>query len=405
MACIRGTVDDYERWVSEFGCAGWGWAEMLETFLLIEDDVDYGGDELHGKGGPVPLRRLPFDDLAPVDRAMRAVLADLGYPSCDDYHASGATGVSRWAFMWRDGRRVSANDAYLEPARSRQNLTVRGDALVDRVLFDGRRAVGVRTAAGEEIEAGEVIISAGAVHSPAILLRSGVGIDDGLPVGQHLKEHASATFVLDLAEAGRRTSTDEPVIGSLLRYSSGLADAGPNDMQIHWFDATGADERGLGQGVLRAAVMRVFSEGEVRLRSPQPLDDPVVEFRMLSDGRDLVRLHDGVRRMVELVRHPALAAAVDRVVVPHTTIDGLDDDTAIDAWLAANVNDYVHAVGTCRMGAPGDPGAVVDPTGAVNGYTGLSVVDASVMPDLPKCNTHLTTTAIAERFATRCLGA
>ena len=398
MGCIRGTVEDYDRWASEFGCTGWGWPEMLESFLMIEDDVDYGGDGLHGRGGPIPLARLPFDELAPVDRAMRAALADLGYPTCDDYHSSEATGVSRWAFMWREGRRVSSNDAYLEPARSRPNLTIRGDVLVDRVLLHGRRAVGVRTATGEEIEAAEVIVSAGAIHTPAILLRSGVGIDDGLPVGYNLKDHAAATFVLSLEEGGRRSSTDEPVIGSLLRYSSGLADAGPNDMQIHWFDATGDTNEGLAHSALRAAVMRVFSSGEVLLRSPDPFVDPVVEFRMLSDERDLSRLRDGVRRMVEIVAHPAVTSVANGVAVPRTTIEALDSDDSIDEWLTANVNDYVHAVGTCRMGAPGDPAAVVDPHCAVNGYANLHVVDASVMPDLPKCNTHLTTTAIAERF-------
>ncbi len=177
MCAIRGTRDDYERWASELGCSGWGWPEMLDAFLRVEDDADYGGDDLHGKGGPIPLARLPFETLPPLDRAMRTALTELGYPTADDYHAVGATGISRGAMTLRDGRRVSTNDAYLEPARPRANLSVRGDVLVDRVLFDGSRAVGVRTATGAEIEAGEVIVSAGAIHSPAILLRSGVGWD------------------------------------------------------------------------------------------------------------------------------------------------------------------------------------------------------------------------------------
>ena len=119
MAGIRGMPDDYQRWVDEFGCDGWGWPEMLAAFRSIEDDVDYGGDELHGKGGPIPLARLPFEELAPMDIAVRAALDELGYPECDDYHAADATGISRWAFTWRDGSRVSTNDAYLEPARQR----------------------------------------------------------------------------------------------------------------------------------------------------------------------------------------------------------------------------------------------------------------------------------------------
>ena len=401
MAAIRGMPDDYDRWAGEFGCDGWGWSEMLPVFLAVEDDVDYGGDGVHGRGGPIPLRRLPFQELAPVDHTVRGVLAELGYPDADDYHAPDATGVSRWAFTWRDGARVSTNDAYLEAARPRPNFVVRGDVHVDRVLLEGRRAVGVRTAAGEEIEAGEVVLSAGAIHSPALLLRSGIGVDDGLPVGRNLKDHATAGFELALEPAGRRASLDEPVVGSLLRYTSGLHDAGPNDMQVHWFDVVGATEEGLAGARLRAAVMRVFSHGEVRLRSQDPFDDPIIDFRLLSDERDLVRLRDGVRRMIEIVNHPDLQAIAEKVTAQGATIEQLDTDDAIGRWLADNVSDYVHAVGTCRMGRTDDNTAVVDLDLAVRGYTALRVVDASIMPDLPKCNTHLTTVAIAEQFAKR----
>ena len=149
MGAIRGTIDDYERWANELGCTGWGWPEMLDAFLRTEDDADYGGDGLHGRGGPIPLARQPVDAMSPLDRALRLALTDLGHPTSDDYHRPGATGVSRWALTLRDGHRVSTNDGYLEPARGRPNLAVRGDALVDRVLLDGRRAAGVRLAGGE----------------------------------------------------------------------------------------------------------------------------------------------------------------------------------------------------------------------------------------------------------------
>jgi len=402
MGALRGTVEDYERWEKELGCPGWGWAEMLDAFLLVEDDLDYGGDGLHGKGGPIPLSRLPFDELSPLDRALRAAMTDLGYPSCDDCHALDATGVSRITLTLRDGRRVSTNDAYLEPARLRPNLELRGDVLVDRVLFDGRQACGVRTATGEEIVGKEVIVSAGAIHSPAILLRSGVGLDDGLPVGQNLKDHAStAGFDIALKPAGRMRSSKAPVFSSGLRYTSGLADAGPNDMQMVWFGAVGPTDDALGAGRLIGAVMRVFSSGEVRLRSADPLVDPVVEFRLLSDDRDRTRLSACVRRMIEVVRHPAVASISESVLALGTPIEDLDSDDAIDAWLTATVTDYVHAVGTCRMGTPGDPAAVVDTDCRVIGYEHLRVCDASVMPDLPKANTHLTTVAIAQRLITR----
>ena len=223
MAAIRGTPDDYDRWADELGCAGWTWPEMLAWFCRVEDDVDYGEDGRHGRGGPIPLTRTAPEELGPLDGAIRTALAQLGYPTCDDYHALGATGVSRVALTVRDGRRVSTNDAYLEAARGRPNLTLRGGTLVSRVAVDGRRAVGVVTAAGEHIGAREVILSAGAIHSPAILLRSGIGPTTGLPVGLNLADHAATPgFELHLNEQGRMSTRERPVLTSVLRYSSGI---------------------------------------------------------------------------------------------------------------------------------------------------------------------------------------
>jgi choline dehydrogenase-like flavoprotein len=260
----------------------------------------------------------------------------------------------------------------------------------------------VRTATGEEIAGHDVIVSAGAIHSPAILLRSGVGLEDGLPVGSNLKDHAATPgFEIALKPAGRMRSPNAPVFGSLLRYTSGQAHAGSNDMQMVWFAAVGPTHDALAGGRLIGAVMRVFSQGEVRLRSGDPVVDPVVDFRMLSDDRDRTRLRECVRRMTDVVRHTAVASISDGVLALDTPIDELDTDGAIDAWLTASVNDYVHAVGTCRMGTPGDPDAVVDTDCRVIGYEHLRVCDASVMPDLPKANTHLTTVAIALRLIAR----
>jgi choline dehydrogenase-like flavoprotein len=390
---IRGTIDDYERWRDEFGCAGWGWPQMLEALRQLEDDVDYGGDALHGKGGPIPVARVPLAQLAPLSRALRSAFAELGYPTSDDYHAIDATGISRAAVTLRDGRRVSTNDGYLDNARDRRNLEIRGATLVDRILLDGRRASGVRTADGNEIEAREVFVSAGAIHSPAILLRSGIGGADGLPVGLHLKDHVmTAGFELALKPHARMASADAPMVSTLLRYTSGLADAGLNDMQIIWFDGTGGSEADLANGRILGAVMRPFSEGTVTLASDDPNVDPRVDFNFLSDDRDLPRLRDSVHRIIDVIKHPAVADLIDGAVAFATPIDDLDTDNDIDEWLLENAYDYVHAVGTCRMGE------VVDTACRVIGYDGVRVCDASVMPDIPKANTHLTTVAIAERL-------
>lgn len=137
---IRGVPEDYDRWANDLGCPGWGWADLRPYFLALENDADFGGDGWHGADGPIPLNRLPIEQWGPVDRALHEAAAHLGYPWCPDYHAPAATGIAPGALTIRAGRRVSTNDAYLEPARSRTNLTVRGNVLVDRILFDGRRA-------------------------------------------------------------------------------------------------------------------------------------------------------------------------------------------------------------------------------------------------------------------------
>jgi choline dehydrogenase-like flavoprotein len=402
MVGLRGIPDDYDRWAHALGCPGWGWPEMLTAFLAVEDDADHGGDGRHGAGGPIPLWRVPEAELPPLTGALRAAMTDLGYPATDDHHAPGATGVGRVTLTMRDRQRVSTNDAYLEPARGRPNLEVRGDTAVDRVLLQGRRAVGVRTTDGDVLDAAEVILGAGAIHSPAILLRSGIGAGDGLPIGANLRDHAATPgFELALRPDARVRTAGTPAISALLRYDSGLGGAGPNDMQMVWFDAVGPDDAGRAGGRLIGAAMRVFSCGHVRLASDDPRVQPLVDFDMLADERDRTRLRDCVRRMVEVVRHPAVAAIAEDVVMPGTDLDALDRDETIDGWLTDHVTDYVHAVGTCRMGTPGDPAAVVDTSCRVIGYEGLRVCDASVMPDLPRANTHLTTVAIAELLARR----
>ena len=241
MVAIRGTVDDYERWADEYGCDGWGWRELLEAFLGLEDDADYGGDGLHGRGGPIPLWRTPGGLLAPLRPRVaggdhRARLPDrrrLPRQRSDRHEPDRVDDARRQPCL--DERTCTSSRLGSWP-----NLAVRGDVLVDRVLLEGRRAAGVRRATGEAIEARDVIVSGGAIHSPAILLRSGIGAADGLPVGANLKDHAETPgFELGLARKARMTSAEAPVLTSMLRYTSGLADAGPNDMQISWSPRSG----------------------------------------------------------------------------------------------------------------------------------------------------------------------
>lgn len=347
MVALPGRPGDYDEWERDFGCSGWGWTHVGPVFERL----------------PLPLRTATPGETGMVARAMLSA-----EPGAEAAH------LNRTA----DGRRASVNDVYLEPARSRGNLTIRGGALVDRVLLDGRRAVGVRLADGTEIEAGAVVVSAGAIHSPAILLRSGI---DRPGVGHGLQDHPSFPLGLHLHDPvvdplGR------PAITALLR--AGLVEE--DDLQVLAMDVVDPALPDL--ALVMGAAMRVHSRGSVRLASSDPSADPIVEFAMLSDERDLVVL----RAAAHLAERVALSPAMARVAtaLPYD----LSDDS-----LRRSVGDYVHAAGSCRMGAPDDAAAVVDARCRVIGYEGLLVCDASVMPNVPRANTHLPTVMIAERVA------
>lgn len=413
---IRGMLEDFDLW-AELGCTGWSGAEVLPDFVRLEDDQDFGDAPYHGRGGPIPIHRAPLDEWGAVDRALREAALDLGYGWADDHNAPDSTGVSPYAINNRQGVRVSTNDAYLEPARGRGNLTIRGDVLVDRVLFEGRRATAVRarTPGGwTEFQGREILLCAGAVHSPTILLRSGVGPADDVralglelvrdaPVGRNLVDHSSVWLGLGLKPAARAASADARHTNCCVRYSSGLAGAGTNDMFMASMNLIGYDAAGMAKGLLIVATFQTFSRGQLRLLSLDPDANPEIDIRMLSDERDMVRMRDGIQRLWTIVQHPAFQAIADHVetLVTGEVLTELPRGAALDTWLLEVCGDTQHPVGTCRMGAPGQPWSVVDPECRVIGLERLRVIDASIMPEVPRANTHLTTVMIAEHMATR----
>jgi 5-(hydroxymethyl)furfural/furfural oxidase len=377
LGAIRGIPEDYDRW-EQMGAEGWAWQDVAPFF----DTVD----------AMIPSRPLPAADWGSVGRALHDAAISLEHGFSPDHHEIGASGASPFRLTLRNGRRISTNDAYLEPARSRPNLTIRGDALVDRVVVEGGRAVGL-VVDGEQVDAGSVILSAGAIHSPAILLRSGL---DRPGVGANLCEHARVNAVLVLDKPG---SADRPACTMIVRYSSGIG--GQLDMQLLGFDHLGSTPDRLALGMISVCLMEPRSRGTVSLTSRDPAVDPVVEFNMLDEDIDLDRMIVGVRHLADIVRHPEVTSIASFAGFDEagTTFDVLDDESGLRDWLRSSVQDYVHACGTCRMGRPDDPMAVVDPLCRFIGVDRLRVVDASVIPVIPRANTHLTTVMIAEKVA------
>jgi choline dehydrogenase len=417
MFGIRGVAADFDSW-AEHGCIGWDWAAVLGTFIRLEDDRDFGDRVYHGRGGPVALTRLPVSEWGAVDRALYLAALDGGQPWSEDYHAPDSTGVSPVAYTIRDGARISTNDAYLEPARARQNLTILGDALVDRVLFDGRRARGVAALVDgvrTDFRGRVVVLSAGTIHSPAILMRSGIGppeqvrrlgleIRQSAPVGQNLADHVAVYVGLKLRPEAAAPDLNVRHVNCCVRYTSGLAGAGTNDMIMMSTNLMGAGPDARCTGQLMVSAFQTFSRGWLRVVSSDPAAHPEIEMNLLSDERDVVRMRDGVRRLHDLTRHSAVRAISDG---SYTAVGGLDfaevpgDVPALDAWLQQTCDDTRHTVGTCRMGYRGDRRAVVDEECRVLGVDGLRVVDASIMPNVPRANTFLTTVMIGEHMARR----
>ena len=375
MVGMWGIPDDYDRWERDLGCVGWNWASVAPIFASLA----------------IPQTPSTTAEWGAVDRALVESAQLLGHSFCSDTRGA-EMGVGPAWLTRHNQRRVSVNEAYLDPARDRQNLSIRADATVDRVLVDNRRAIGVILASGEIIEAALVIVCAGAIHSPAILLRSKI---DGPGIGQGLKDHASIPVTLalnDPARGGLDTST-------ILRWSSqtGLA-----DLQVLPLNRVGAAPNAQHLGVIMAALMSVHSVGQLTLASNDPQQHPNVVFDHLDDERDRHRLREAARHLADLVRTAPFARISHRVMIDDigTPLEALpEDDSTFDQWMLNNLGDYVHASSTCRMGANDDEMAVVDARCRVMGYTGLVVCDASVFPDLPRANTHLPTVMVAERLS------
>lgn len=410
---IRGVADAFDEWAAN-GCTGWSAREIMPLFSVIEDDEEFGDTRGHGRGGPLPVYRAPPETWGPVDRGLRDAALASGYPWCADLNGPDGEGVACYPINSRNGRRISTNEGYLEPARGRANLEIRGHALVDRVLIEQGRATGVRLhIAGQgtsEIRAREIVLCGGAIHSPAILLRSGIGPADDLkslgiavqrdlPVGRHFFDHPLFRTTIELRENLRATDPDTRHTNCCVTYSSGLADGGKRDMILISFN-----HRGIGNpAAIGAGLFNAFSRGTLKLASVDPEIDPIVEENMLADPRDMLRMTDAVKRMAVLTAQPALAGIADWIRLGDTDLTLREaaalPERELEAVLRQVTGDIQHAAGSCRMTGFKDDNGVVNPDGTVKGIAGLRVADASIMPSDCRANTHFTTVVIGEAIA------
>ncbi|EPJ87822.1 glucose-methanol-choline oxidoreductase [Pseudomonas sp. CFII64] len=456
----RGAPADYDEW-QQLGADGWNWQSVLPYFRKLETDCDFSGP-LHGSHGPVRIRRTPEAALSPFVNAVINALAERGLVRKADQNGvweegvyAGAVGVSE------QGERIPTSVCYLtDEVRQRPNLTLLTDTVVDRVLIEAGRATGARLlrqgGAVEQVMAREVIVCAGAIHSPAVLMRSGIGpvnellnlgirlVVDRPGVGGNLMEHPSIAVSALLEKAGRTPFKDEHHEQAIVRFSSGLDDTVACDMHGAILSRSGWHSVGYRLGTMFFWVNKSYSRGRLRLVSNNPLDEPEVSFEMLSDPRDLERLKQALRLGANTLRAPSMRSvrsvvfpssysprvakiampglfnAVQRgllsvlldiagplrkalihgLVTQGVTLDKLlADDVVLTEFVRKNVGGTWHPSGTCRMGRSDDPTAVTLGDGRVIGVGNLRVCDASLMPSIPCANTNVPTIMIAERIA------
>ena len=397
---LRGSPADYDEWEA-LGNPGWGFADVLPYLKRLETDLDFGHQPWHGDSGPIPISR--YRNLEPTEIHMAALqaLEAVGFLQVEDHNRPGALGVGRMPMSSRDGLRVTTALAYLPLGRTPPNLTIRSDAQVSKVIFEGTRATGVGLLDGTAIDASCVVLSAGTYGSPPILMRSGLGPAEhlrsvGLPVrldlpgvGANLVDHPA----VDIDCGYRGAARAAPLLQSLATFhSSAVSRDAPPDLMLWVRDPSPPENPP--QFTIDVVLLKPRSRGSVRLRSADPADPPRVELPNLREPSDVERLTEAYRRGWDVASRPRIR---------RLCADPLPAESGNDHELRRSIRQAAysdpHVVGTCSMGLSPENGAVVDGSGRVYGTERLFVVDASIMPTVPSGFTHIPTIMIAERLS------
>ena len=449
---MRAVPEDFERWV-QAGNDSWSFDQVLPYYRKLEDDRDFDGP-FHGTGGPLPIKRQGDDLMSPLTAAFIDGCLQLGFVDEQDKNRPGPPGVGLVPLNAVDGLRVSTAVAYLIPSRHRPNLAVRGDAFVRRILFEGTRAIGVEAeiaGSREVIFAGEVILSAGAICSPQLLMLSGVGpadelralgihvVHDAPGVGKELADHpelwityrpkrmmmpahphmAFHQAALNYTADGSNVVGDMELIcgvltigqmtlGSGLSAARGIADILQRPIRtLQGF--RGVSVRRLLDQAQTSADMPLLcglqqerSRGELRITSADPHVPPTLHYNYLADPVDLERMRQGVRLAAELLE----TAPLRRMIASRTSPSDVDlaSNRALDRWMRGNLATAIHMSSTCKMGPSSDEQAVLDQLFRVRGVGSLRVVDTSAIPYLIRRGPNATAVMMGERAADFIIG-
>lgn len=401
---LRGTPEDYDDWAA-MGNDEWSWEKVLPYFRRLETDLDYD-DDYHGRNGPIPVRRYREQELAPVQLAFVRTMRAMGYPETHDNNDPYSTGLGFHPMNKRGRTRMSVAICYLEPVRHRLNLTIRGDCLVRRIIFDGTRATGVEVESGgsaQVVEGTKIVLASGAIASPAVLMRSGIGpeahlrelgidvVRDTPGVGAQLDDHPMLGVVYQ-AKDGQLHAGD-PIVQTTYRYTS-TGGVERNDMQLMPVSQF-ATRDGKYVYSIGSVVERQKSIGRLTLTSADPHVHPRIENRFCEDPEDVRRLVEGVHMAIEVGEHAEFAHLNDGIRSPGPAV--LQDEEQIASWAKHVAASGFHPSCTAKMAPASDPMGVVDQHFRLRGFENMYVADASVMPKCPRANIHLTSVMIGER--------
>ena len=414
---LRGVPEDYDAW-AEAGNDQWSFLNVMPYFRQLENDLNIR-DDFHGADGPIPVRRMDRADWLPIQEAFYQATLARGFLHDPDMNNPDSTGTGPVPMNNPDNVRMSAALTYLNPVRHRLNLTVKGGVLAHRVVFDGNRAVGVKVDSGGEtftLEGEEIVLCAGGIASPQLLLLSGVGpaahlgelgipvIMDSPGVGQNLRDHPLITVELR-QKPGVELAGATPRIQTGLRYTA-AGSSTRNDMQVFPSSYSGSasgdplqgGSPGRPEGMKMTCILELAdSAGELRLTSADPAAPPRLEYRYFESEWDRQRMREAVRLSADLVEHEAFDPVIEGRISP--TDQDLASDGALDDWILRNVATAQHTCGTCKMGPESDATAVVDQYCRVRGLEAIRVVDLSICPNVVRANTNATAIMIAERAA------
>ena len=412
---LRGLPEDYDDWAA-MGNDEWSYRKLLPYLLRFESDLNFKGD-FHGSNGPIPVIRFSKEEMNADQQSFYESCLAYGFSNCPDHNDPDSTGVGPTPLNNVDGVRWSTALGYLDEARGRPNLTISALTQARRVLFEGRRAVGVEVESGggfTTYNAGEIVLAGGAIGSPHLLMLSGVGpadhlvetgigvIQDSPGVGRNLRDHPQVAVKWRTWE-GYRHDTTVAGTQTTLRYTASGSHL-HNDMLIHPSSLCVLDpvprkvDEDIELGVSMVVCLHLaFGSGSLELRSNDYRIQPWLDYNFLVDPFDRQRMREGVRIALELSEHPRYRDLLAERVDPDDA--ALESDNSLDTWMRTRVSTSHHVSGTCRMGPPSDGTAVVDQYGRVHGLDALRVVDASIMPDCIRANTNATTLAIGERIA------